>query len=136
MIKFFNLPISERKVSSTYLVFKLVISVYIIIAYVYSHLQFAWKHIEYECDKNVISNSTLDTKMEKKLEEKDHLCNLPSTWPYYWLYLTMWSFNFYTISIILDTSLVVYRFLIEKKNYEKTKSIEESSSNADILDLL
>ena len=135
-MKFVNHPISERKVSITYLVFKLIISAYIIIAYVYSHLQFAWKHIEYECDKNVISNSTINTKMEKKLEEKDHLCNLPSTWPYYWLYLTMWSFNFYTISIILDTCLVVYRFLIEKKNIEKNKNIEELSSNADILDLL
>ena len=136
MIKIFNLPISERKVSSTYVVFKLVISGYIIIAYVYSHLQFAWKHIEYECDKNFILNNTIDTEMEQRLIEKDHLCNLPSTWPYYWLYLTMWSFNFYTISIILDTSLVAYRFLTERKNDYKSNMMEESLSNVDILELL
>ena len=93
----------ERKVSTAYLLYKLIISSYLVIAYVLSHLQFAWKHDEYGCDElddmvNAIRESN-DTKQLEKFEEKHHLCSLSSAWPYYWLYLTMWSFNFYTMCI-------------------------------------
>ena len=71
-----------------------------------------------------------------KVEEKNYLCSLSSTWPYYWLYLTMWSFNFYTICIVLDASLVLYRYLKENRNKEETRKLEEGSSEVDSLKLL
>jgi len=130
----------ERKVSIAYLLYKLFISSYLVIAYVLSHLQFAWKHDEYKCDEvndmnNAMSESN-DTKQLEKLEEKNHLCSLSSIWPYYWLYLTMWSFNFYTICIFLDTGLVFYRYLKENKNKGERRKLEEGSSEADSLKLL
>ena len=84
---------------------------------------------------NAMSESN-DTKQLEKLEEKNYLCSLSSTWPYYWLYLTMWSFNFYTICIFLDTGLVFYRYLKENKNKGERRKLEEGSSEADSLKLL
>ena len=85
---------------------------------------------------NNAMNESNDTKQLEKLEEKNHLCSLSSTWPYYWLYLTMWSFNFYTICIFLDTGLVFYRYLKENKNKGERRKLEEGSSEADSLKLL
>ena len=120
---------SDQKVSTAYFGFRLIISIYIVVAYVLSHLQFAWKHYEYKCDGEIDENRSLKHANDtNKFEEKNHLCSLSSVWPYYWLYLTMWSFNFFTICVFLDTGLVSYRVYVQYKNHQKAETLEEASS--------
>ena len=113
---------SEGRVTKPYLTFKVFGSIYLIVAYVLSHLQFYWKPSFLKCNEEHPVSENVSVKDQKYLEEKKHLCDLDSVWPYYWLYFTNWSFNLFTICVLLDTTLVVYRCIYtnEKCAWNKT----------------
>ena len=108
--------------SIAYIGFKLVISAYLIAAYVLSHLHFYWKP-DFLCNKE--NDLDLEDEDSNTSKETEHLCNLESTWPYYWLYFTSWSFNLFVLSIFVDTILVLYRYLNENKKDDKSNILEE-----------
>ena len=119
---------SEDRVSIGYLAFKVIISIYLVVAYVLSHFQFYWKKPDdYKCNEynvKIPSVNNYTKEEEAKQEEIKHLCDLESAWPYYWLYLTSWSFNIFTLCIFLDTSLVIYRYIDEKKKVENDRILD------------
>lgn len=108
-----------KNVSIVYLGFKLIVSTYLIAAYVLSHFHFYWKP-DFLCNKEDIDDEDSNTS-----KETEYLCNLESVWPYYWLYFTSWSFNLFVVSILVDTILVLYRYINENKKGDKSNILEE-----------
>ena len=69
-----------------YLLFKVLISVYLIVAYIISHVTYA-------------------------LSE----CSGSSDWPFYWIYFSNWSWTLLVVSFLFDTILVIMRFKEQKR---------------------
>ena len=111
---------AEERVSIPYLAFKVFVGMYLIVAYLLSHLQFYWKPDFLKCNEESDAKKNFT---EKYLHEWNHLCGLKSVWPYYWLYFTSWSFNIFTICVLLDLILVVYRFINTNKKCDWNKNM-------------
>ena len=83
----------DDRVTFPYLLFKLVVSIYFLASYVVSHISWAVYPEGYGIKQN---DATV--------------------WPYYWIYLTNWSWTLICLSFWIDTCLVILRYRKEKKH--------------------
>ena len=124
---------SEEKVTLSYLLFKLMISLYLIAAYIVSHIGFAISSDSCDIKENGNNQDLLNNKnsdIEQDLETAISYCCIGSDWPYYWIYFTYWSWTLICISFWLDSTLVLLRYMKERKqlnhvNGSKITSIEK-----------
>jgi len=124
---------SEAKVTISYLLFKFMISLYIIAAYIVSHIRYAITYDSCEIKGNGNNQDVPNNKnseIEKDLETSISNCCIGSDWPYYWIYFTCWSWTLICISFWLDSTLVFLRYMKERKqrklvNGSKITSIEK-----------
>ena len=124
---------SEEKVTISYLLFKFMISVYLIAAYIVSHIGVAISSDT--CDiiengNNQVAMNSKNSDTEKNSETSISYCCAGSDWPYYWIYITNWNWTLICISFWFDSSLVFLRYMKEKKqlnhiNGSKITSIEK-----------
>ena len=112
---------SEEKVTISYLLFKLMISLYLVAAYIVSHVGFAINHDTCVMIENGNNQDVLNTIS---------YCCTGSDWPYYWIYITRWNWTLICISFWFDSTLVFLRYMKEKKQLKhiigsKITSIEK-----------
>ena len=108
----------DGRLSYSYLCYKIVLSGYIVSAYILSHLNYYWK----EKDSNNIQcyvNQTDDGKSNQTSTETS------SSWPYYFLYLSNWCFTVFVFSFLLDASLVLRRYIKENKRFDNVADLEK-----------
>jgi hypothetical protein len=121
--------------------------VYIALAYIISHINYIWQEVQYCSFENhlttieehlttapltTVENSSNIRQLEQtalNLSETEQLNGgsptLYSKWPYYWIYFSNWCFSLFTISLILDASLVTRRYLKENKVFETSVGLEK-----------
>ena len=78
--------IIEGGVTLAYLSFKVLVSLYLMVAYIISHVTYAI---------SVFSGS--------------------SDWPFYWIYFTCWSWTLLVVSFLFDTIMVIMRYREQKQ---------------------
>ena len=77
---------SKEKVTITYLLFKLMISLYLLAAYIVSHTGFA---ISFDSCDIIENGNNQDVSNNKNSDIKSiSYCCTGSDWPYYWIYIT------------------------------------------------
>jgi len=113
---------SEAKVTLSYLLYKLMISLYLIVAYIVSHIgqviMYETCEIMENGNKQAVSIFILNNKnsdIEKREEDSISSCCPGSYWPYYWIYFTNWSWTLICISFWFDSILVLLRYIKENK---------------------
>ena len=138
---------SEGRLASSYLCYKIVISLYFALAYIISHVNYFWQEVKYCSFDNhlttidehftstpltTIENSSTISQLEQttlNLSKTEELNGenptLYSKWPYYWIYFSNWCFGLFTISLIIDASLVTRRYLKENKVFETSVGLEQ-----------
>ena len=141
------LIVSEGRLAFSYVCYKIVIAVYIALAYIISHLDYVWQEVKYcSFDNKVttieehftstplttIGNSSNISQPEQTTlnwNETEELNGesptLHSRWPYYWIYFSNWCFGLFTISLIIDAAVVTRRYLKENKTFETSVGLEQ-----------
>ena len=121
----------EEKVTSSYLVFKLSVSVYLLVSYVISHVQYALSSeicsIQDSNKSQVDALNQINIVLEKDFETSDSQCTR-SDWPYYWIYFTNWGWTLLCFSFLFDTTLVILRYRKERKNVHHLIGVSKASS--------
>ena len=126
----------ENKVTISYLLFKLLVSLYFLASYVVSHIDQAIYSESYGIKQN---DATLkDASDHKHTVRNESLItsasmSTRSDWPYYWIYFTNWSWTLLCLSFLLDTTLVSLRYRKERMHLHhivgesKTASADKGS---------
>ena len=109
------------EVTFGYLSFKLLVSAYLVLTYVISHVEYALSKSRNHCNdliehsKPISDNDTENNGTKKNLRTMDDDCEI-SNWPFYWIYFTNWSWTLLVISFLFDTVLVTLRLVEERKS--------------------
>ena len=109
----------ENKVTISYLLFKLLVSLYFLASYVVSHVDQAIYSESYGIKQNDVTLK--DASDHKNTVRNESLItsasmSTRSDWPYYWIYFTNWSWTLICSCFWIDTTLVVIRYINEKKH--------------------
>ena len=116
----------ENKVSFTYLSFKVLVSGYLVLAYVIGHVEYAVRpsrnycHDLLDTQKNISDNLSEKNGTKNDFLSLDDNCEISSS-RYFWIYFTNWSFTVLVISFLFDSVLVTLRFMKEKKSIERQR---------------
>ena len=125
----------EEKVTLPYLLFKIVISFYLLVAYIISHVTSAISSESCAIKQNGTSSKNFPDHTHIVDDESNpsaSTCTL-SDWPYYWIYFTNWSWTLLCLSFLLDTTLVGLRYRKERMHLHhivgesKTASADKGS---------
>ena len=115
IVSFISIP--DERVTISYLIYKIIISVYLMATYVICHVKYASSY----CGENGTNEirklkATTGVKNNSVLSRMDSDCgDNRSDWPYFWLYLTNWSYTLIILSFSFSTILVIIRFIEEKR---------------------
>ena len=86
------------------------------ISYVISHVKYALSYSGKNCTTEVRNETTTEFKNEFGNITTDSDCSgNKSDWPFYFIYLTSWSYTLIVLSFLFSTILVALRFIEEKK---------------------
>ena len=109
----------ENKVTISYLLFKLLVSLYFLASYVVSHIDQAIYSESHGIKQNDITlKDASDHKHTVRNESLITSASMStiSDWPYYWIYFTNSSWTLICSCFWIDTTLVVLRYMNEKKH--------------------
>ena len=114
----------DGRLSYNYVWYKTIISGYVIAAYLFSHLNYIWQDVKIcssftpnATDEHVNSNENTSLQDNSSLDTH-------SKWPYYWIYFTNWCFDLFTVTLIVDNSLVIRRYVKENKTFDNVVDLE------------
>ena len=122
----------DKKVTVPYLGFKLLVSLYLLVSYIISHVNMALSsdicsiHDTDESKVEVLNQKNLVLEMD--FMPTDSQCTR-SDWPFYWIYFTNWSWTLLCFSFLFDTSLVILRYRKERKEFHCFIGESKASSN-------
>ena len=117
------------------MLFKIVISFYLLVAYIISHVTSAISSESCAIKQNGTSSKNFPDHTHIVDDESNpsaSTCTL-SDWPYYWIYFTNWSWTLLCLSFLLDTTLVGLRYRKERMHLHhivgesKTASADKGS---------
>ena len=111
--------ISDGGLSYRYVSYKIVFSIYLVAVYILSHLDYYWQQLT-PCSSK--ANLSLNVTNQTSPDHDTSILN--SKWPYYWLYFSNWCFTLFVITFVVDTFLVMKRYLLENVQFKNIVQLE------------
>ena len=117
-------PKLDGELSFCYVCYKTIISGYLVAAYFLSHLSYYWQEI-LPCSHRRSNGTGVYLNTTERLPRTTDPLTLYSRWPYYGLYFSNWCFSLLIISLLIETYLVVRRYIFENKQFDDIIHLEQ-----------
>ena len=112
----------DGRLALSYVWFKIILTAYVSFAYIINHVDYGLQKLS-PCSSTNHSSNLSFMDITTNISNHGH-SKLHSRWPFYWMYFDNWCFSIFTLCLIVDTSLVIRRYIKENKKFATAKELE------------